>query len=82
MEQRSAGRTDIELGKLIRLRRVEQKVSAGGARRKNSALALTGAKYEKGANRVGAALLQQIAAALDVPSHSFTTKSREVESHS
>jgi transcriptional regulator with XRE-family HTH domain len=57
MKQRSAGKPDIELGKRIRLRRVEQ--------------------------RVGAARLQQIATALDVPVTFFYDgdgKAREVES--
>ena len=84
MKQRSAGKPDIEMGKRIRLRRVEQRRS----RRRNSASKLGVSfqqvqKYEKGVNRVGAARLQQIATALDVPVTFFYDgdgKAREVES--
>ncbi len=65
--QRSSGPYDIELGKRIRLRRVEQQLSQAEL---GSALGVTFQqvqKYEKGVNRVGAARLQQIATALDVP---------------
>jgi len=70
MKQRSAGKPDIELGKRIRLRRVEQKISQAEL-------------GDKGVNRVGAARLQQIATALDVPVTFFYDgdgKAREVES--
>jgi transcriptional regulator with XRE-family HTH domain len=65
--QRSSGPQDIELGKRIRLRRVEQEISQGEL---GKALGVTFQQvqnYEKGVNRVGAAQLQQIATTLDVP---------------
>jgi transcriptional regulator with XRE-family HTH domain len=71
MKQRSAGKPDVELGKRIRLRRVEQRISQ----------AELGEKL--GVSRVGAARLQQIATALDVPVTFFYDgdgKAREVES--
>jgi transcriptional regulator with XRE-family HTH domain len=80
MKQRSAGKPDIELGKRIRLRRVEQKISQAELGDK---LGVSFQKYEKGVNRVGAARLQHIATALDVPVTFFYDgdgKAREVES--
>ena len=83
MKQRSAGKPDIELGKRIRLRRVEQKISQAELGDKLGVSFQQVQKYEKGVNRVGAARLQQIATALDVPVTFFydgDDKSREVES--
>ncbi len=83
MKQRSAGKSDIELGKRIRLRRVEQKISQAELGEKLGVSFQQVQKYEKGVNRVGAARLQQIAAALDVPVTFFydgDSKAREVES--
>jgi transcriptional regulator with XRE-family HTH domain len=79
MQLRSVGKFDIELGKRIRLRRVEQHIS-------QTELGVSFQqvqKYEKGVNRVGAAQLQQIAIALDVPVTFFydgDSKAREAES--
>ncbi len=83
MKQRSAGKPDIELGKRIRLRRVEQKISQAELGDKLGVSFQQVQKYEKGVNRVGAARLQQIANALDVPVTFFydgDNKAREVES--
>src|SRR5476651_1149618 len=83
MKQRSAGKPDIELGKRIRLRRVEQKISQAELGQKLGVSFQQVQKYEKGVNHVGAARLQQIATALDVPITFFYDgdgKSREVES--
>ncbi len=83
MKQRSAGKPDIELGKRIRLRRVEQRVSQAELGDKLGVSFQQVQKYEKGVNRVGAARLQQIATALDVPVTFFYDgdgKAREVES--
>lgn len=83
MKQRSAGKPDIELGKRIRLRRVEQKISQAELGEKLGVSFQQVQKYEKGVNRVGAARLQQIATALDVPVTFFYDSegtSREVES--
>ena len=63
MKQRSAGKPDIELGKRIRLRRVEQKISQAELGEKLGVSFQQVQKYEKGVNRVGAARLQQSAAA-------------------
>jgi transcriptional regulator with XRE-family HTH domain len=67
MEPRSAGKPDIELGKRIRLRRLEQDISQIQLADKLGISFQQVQKYEKGLNRVGAARLQQIATALDVP---------------
>ncbi len=83
MKQRSAGKPDIELGKRIRLRRVEMKISQAELGDKLGVSFQQVQKYEKGVNRVGAARLQQIATALDVPVTFFydgDNKAREVES--
>src|SRR5674476_1685267 len=80
---RSAGKPDIELGKRIRLRRVEQHISQAELGDKLGVSFQQVQKYEKGVNRVGAARLQQVATALDVPVTFFFDgdgKSREVES--
>src|SRR5476651_607399 len=67
MKQRSAGKPDVELGKRIRLRRVEQHNSQSELADKLGVSFQQVQKYEKGVNRVGASRLQQIATALDVP---------------
>jgi transcriptional regulator with XRE-family HTH domain len=71
------------LGKRIRLRRVELRVSQAELGAKLGVTFQQVQKYEKGSNRVGAAPLQQIASALDVPVTFFYDgdgKAREVES--
>jgi transcriptional regulator with XRE-family HTH domain len=88
--QRAPSSHDGEIGKRIRLRRVEQGLSQADL---SSAIGVTFQqvqKYEKGGNRVGAFRLQQIATALDVPITFFyddgstgkraTGDQREVES--
>lgn len=80
---RSAGKPDIELGRRIRLRRVELKISQSELAEKLGVSFQQVQKYEKGLNRVGAHRLQQTATALDVPITFFYDgdgKSREVES--
>ena len=67
MKQRSAGKPDIELGKRIRLRRVEQKISQAELGDKLGVSFQQVQKYEKGVNRIGAGRLQRIAEALEVP---------------
>src|SRR3977135_4057081 len=66
MKQRSAGKPDIELGKRIRLRRVEQKVSQAELGDKLGVSFQQVQKYEKGVNRVGAARLQTIDSAFSL----------------
>src|SRR5271155_1431281 len=90
MKQRSAGKPDIELGKRIRLRRVEQRISQAELGDQLGVTFQQVQKYEKGVNRVGAWRLHQIATALDVPVTFFfddantgkraTGDKREVES--
>src|SRR6202041_1351329 len=83
MKQRSAGKPDIELGKRIRLRRVEQKISQAELGDKLGVSFQQVQKYEECANRVGAPRLQSIATALAVPVTFFYDgdgKAREVES--
>ena len=80
---RSAGKPDIELGKRIRLRRVELEISQSDLADKLGVSFQQVQKYEKGVNRVGANRLQQIATALNVPITFFYDgdgKQREVES--
>ena len=80
---RSAGKPDIELGRRIRLRRVELEISQSELADKLGVSFQQVQKYEKGVNRVGANRLQQTATALDVPITFFYDgdgKSREVES--
>ncbi len=64
---RSTGKYDVELGKRIRLRRVEMKISQSDLADKLGVSFQQVQKYEKGVNRVGAARLQQVATELDVP---------------
>jgi transcriptional regulator with XRE-family HTH domain len=64
---RSSGKYDIELGRRLRLRRVEQKMSQSELADMLGVTFQQVQKYEKGVNRVGAARLQQVATALDVP---------------
>jgi|SRR5882672_9616388 len=64
---RAPGRGDNILGKKIRLRRVEVKVSQAELGDKLGVSFQQVQKYEKGVNRVTAGRLQQIADALDVP---------------
>jgi transcriptional regulator with XRE-family HTH domain len=81
--QRSAGKPDVELGKRIRLRRVEIDISQTELGDKLGVSFQQVQKYEKGVNRVGASRLQQICSALNVPLTFFYDgdgKSREVES--
>jgi transcriptional regulator with XRE-family HTH domain len=81
---RSSGKSEIEMGRKIRLRRVEQRLSQSVLGAKLGISFQQIQKYEKGANRVGASRLQQIATALDVPVAFFYDdsegKTGEVES--
>jgi|ERR1700686_5851224 transcriptional regulator with XRE-family HTH domain len=65
--QRSSGKHDIELGRRLRLRRVEQQMSQAELGAKLGVTFQQVQKYEKGVNRIGASRLQHIATALDVP---------------
>ena len=80
---RSSGKTDVELGRRIRLRRVELRMSQSELGDKLGVSFQQVQKYEKGVNRVSSGRLQQIASALDVAVTFFYDgdgKSREVES--
>jgi transcriptional regulator with XRE-family HTH domain len=82
--QRSTGKYDLELGKRVRLRRVELGISQSDLADRLGVSFQQVQKYEKGVNRVGAARLQQIATALDVPVTFFyesqTREAKEVDS--
>ena len=81
--QRSSGKYDAELGRRIRLRRVELGISQSELAEKLGVSFQQVQKYEKGMNRVGAARLQLVARTLDVPVTFFFDgdgKSREVDS--
>ena len=83
VKPRSSGEPDIELGRRIRLRRVEQKMSQDELGKKLGVSFQQVQKYEKGVNRIAANRLQKIASALDVPLTFFYDgdgKIREVES--
>ena len=71
MKQRSAGKPDIELGKRIRLRRVEQKISQAELGDKLGVSFQQVQKYEKGINRIGASRLFDLAQVLAVPVQFF-----------
>jgi transcriptional regulator with XRE-family HTH domain len=80
---RSSGKPEIEMGRKIRLRRVEQHISQADLGEKLGISFQQVQKYEKGVNRVGATRLQQIATALNVPMTFFYDgdgKTKEVES--
>jgi transcriptional regulator with XRE-family HTH domain len=68
---RSAGKSDIEMGKRIRLRRVEIGMSQADLGDKLGVSFQQVQKYEKGVNRVGANRLQQIAEALQTDINFF-----------
>jgi transcriptional regulator with XRE-family HTH domain len=68
---RSAGKSDIEMGKRIRLRRVEMNMSQAELGDKLGVSFQQVQKYEKGVNRVGANRLQQIAEALQADVNFF-----------
>jgi transcriptional regulator with XRE-family HTH domain len=65
--RRAPSSHDIELGKRIKLRRIEQQISQGELGKALGVNFQQVQKYEKGVNRVGAAQLQWIATKLDVP---------------
>ena len=83
MAKKAPNPIDKHVGSRVRMRRMMLSMSQ---EKLGDALGLTFQqvqKYEKGVNRVGAARLQQIATALDVPVTFFYDgdgKSREVES--
>jgi len=81
---RAAGKHDLELGKRIRLRRVEIGLSQDDLGRSLGVSFQQIQKYEKGVNRVSSARISEIAKALDVPIAFFYSekdnKEREVES--
>lgn len=64
---RSSGPADLAMGQIIRLRRVEMRLSQTDLGQKLGVSFQQIQKYEKGLNRVGASRLQEIARVLDVP---------------
>ena len=75
--------TDVHVGRRMRMRRLMLQMSQEAFATKLGVTFQQVQKYEKGVNRVGAARLQQIATALDVPVTFFYDgdgKAREVES--
>ena len=64
LNPRSVGKVDIEMGRRIRLRRVEIGLSQSELGEKLGVSFQQVQKYEKGVNRVGASQLQLIAEAL------------------
>ena len=81
--KRRAGSEDIEIGRKIRALRLQRGLSQTSLAEGIGLTFQQVQKYEKGVNRVGAARLQAIATALDVPVTFFYDgdgKAREVES--
>ena len=75
--------TDAHVGRRMRMRRLMMQMSQEVFAAELGVTFQQVQKYEKGVNRVGAARLQQIATALDVPVTFFydgDSKAREVES--
>jgi transcriptional regulator with XRE-family HTH domain len=66
LQPRSAGKPDVQMGRRIRLRRIEIGISQTRLGDQLGVSFQQVQKYEKGVNRVGASRLQQIAAALGV----------------
>jgi transcriptional regulator with XRE-family HTH domain len=82
-DARGAAPADGDIGKRIRLRRIEMELSQANLGDILGVSFQQVQKYEKGVNRVGAGRLQQIATALDVPVTFFydsDKKTREVDS--
>jgi len=71
MNQRTATEADAEIGRKIRLRRVELKISQQELGEKLGISFQQVQKYEKGVNRVHAARLERIADILDIPTSFF-----------
>jgi transcriptional regulator with XRE-family HTH domain len=71
--------SDIDFGKRIRLRREERKISMSELGTKLGVSFQQIQKYERGINSVGAARLQQIAAALDLPVAAFYDRQGETQ---
>jgi len=73
MKQRSAGQTDIELGSVFACGVSNQKISQAELGDKLGVSFQQGPEVRERRQSCGAARLQSIATALDVPSHSSTT---------
>lgn len=69
--QRSAKPEDVEMGKKIRLCRINARVSQAELGQKLGVSFQQVQKYEKGVNRVGASRIQDIAKHLGVPVSTF-----------
>jgi transcriptional regulator with XRE-family HTH domain len=83
LSPRSAAKADIEMGRRIRERRRELKISQVELGKKLGISFQQVQKYEKGVNRVGAARLQQIAIVLGIDVTFFyggSGNAQEVES--
>ena len=78
MKQRSAGKADLDMGKLIRIRRMEKKISQAELGDQLGVSFQQIQKYEKGMNRVSAVRLEQIANMLEVPVTYFLDQSETV----
>lgn len=72
MNPRSTKDLDKHIGKRIRMRRNELKISQGDLGEAIGVSFQQIQKYENGINRVGAARLQQIAATMETPASFFT----------
>ncbi|MGB9365959.1 MAG: helix-turn-helix transcriptional regulator [Xanthobacteraceae bacterium] len=67
IRKRRAGAEDVEIGRKIRALRLERGLSQSGLAERIGLTFQQVQKYEKGANRVSAGRLQQIADVLNVP---------------
>ncbi len=74
-KQRSAGKADTDMGRLIRIRRLELKISQAVLGDQLGVSFQQVQKYEKGVNRISASRLEEIAGILDVPVTYFLDQS-------
>ena len=71
VQKKGPHQTDVVVGRNIRIRRLAKNMSQTALADQLGITFQQIQKYEKGANRVGASRLMQIAEALDVPVHAF-----------
>jgi transcriptional regulator with XRE-family HTH domain len=68
---RSVGKPDVEMGRRLRIRRVEKNMSQAELGHELGISFQQVQKYEKGVNRIGAVRMEKIAKVLDVPINFF-----------
>lgn len=71
MGKKGPHQTDVVVGRNIRIRRLAKDMSQRALAERIGITFQQIQKYEKGANRVGASRLMEIAVALEAPAHAF-----------